>query len=656
MNHRTETPVHFDPPSLFVRADRFPETRETPRPAPVEIPADTLFDAFHGYAQVRLAEASRTPTGTRFSTPATIAHAHLRNRGFTPDEVRQLGFGLYTTPQDVHDHLRQMGFSEAAIRESGLVFDGDGRPRNDWTGNVIVPVDEAGDLYVFDPQNPADARFLSGPNGRDVAAYGLREARAAVPANGRLLLVEDVVDAMYLRRRGLPETAATGCPPAEFTPQRWRALVREGIDSVTLAFSRNASRDQRIRDALSHALVARTAPQVYVLESGVLEREDSAAEFVHRNGEAPLRAALRTAIHAFDGKDYTRRTHFETPRPRYVPEPAPRAEWTTDWTETRRRREVDAVRRFRSFLVAEIDKIVRPSERAAWHAFLVDVETAMNRGEFDRARNLVQSWYARIRPSKATAPTTLGGVVRSLRDDRRADLVDFADVPTRSTKPGCRVETIAVGTASGRLAMVCDRLVEAIESDPEGRHVVVCREFTARTIAFGLISRMANDLTDGPGLDAAQIWDRLAGREERRGYDDRPWLVDEAIDCLRRSFDHVEFVDGQDSRETVAELVARRFDDRAITSVIDAAGEWVHEWAPTRVEAMHGLDCPVTIVIDAITPTTPVEYRYEPDWSNWWPASHVPTASTDVTHRGFHDVLREWIAYAETTRSTSRFA
>ncbi len=650
MSQRTESSQHFDTPSLFVRANRIePAPQPTRTEAPAPTPVTSVLDAFLGYAEMRLAEHTTTPRGHRFRTPATVAQEHLRQRGFSEVEIREIHFGLYTSPQDVHDHLRRMGFSETAIRESGLVYDADGRPRHDWSGNVVVPLAVNQDVYCFDPQNPSDARFLRGPNVDDVAAYGIDEAREALPQWGRLLLVEDVVDAIYLRRHGLPETAATGCPPAQFTPQRWRALVRDGVESVTLAFSHDGTRERRIREALSHALVARTAPEVYVVDGRVLRENDSAAECVRHFGAERLRTAIRNAQHAFGSKDYGRG------REPFVERPArrPHEYWAGD----------EAVARFRAYLVGEIDKIARPAERAAWHAFLVDVESALHRGEFARARTLVDDWYTRLHPRAEPRPTspagTLGDVLTSIRAGGRREQVEIETLDASAETVDAYVETIAVASRSGRLQAVCERLSEAIRTNPEGRHVVLCREFTPRTIAFGLLCRLANELTDGPGLDAEQVWDRFVGRDDQRGYDDRPWIVDEAVDRLRRSFDCVEFVEPTTGDEVPNRWVERFADGRALTSVTDAAGpvEQASAWNAMHWEAAEAarvLDCSVTIVTNSTVELTPVAYRFEPEWKNWCPTC-PSTDAEGPTHRGFHEVVREWIDYAE-SHEPPRFA
>jgi hypothetical protein len=715
VTYRTETSV--DPrisPALFLRADSLGEATQSASPEPAESSATqngrarpnldappldaTILDALVGYAESRLADAERAPTTPRYDGPATAAYRHLRERGFTHDEVRELRFGLFTTPQDVHDWLRRMGFSEGAIRESGLVFDADGRPRHDWTGNVVVPIVDRGrstkgsetiDLFVFDPANPGDACFLRGPAATDVAAYGLHEAAFGCAVGERLVLVENVVDAMYLRRRGLPNVAATGCPPARFTPQRWRNLVREGVTSVTLAFERDAGRASRIHDVLAHALTARVAPEVFVVDAAVYRDTNSAAAFVQRYGCDPARTAFRTAAHAFNAKDYE--PGVDAPRPRPEPRPKPAFRPTVEPRDLVNGTATSE--RYRTFLASEIEKIAHPAERSAWQAFLADVAGAMRLGEFDRARRIADGWYARLRPVAPPAAeplpatpvaetgggTSLTEAIASIRRETNRDLGHLDGFCPDAFEAGESVETIEVATRTARLATLCGRLARAIEGQPEGCHVVIRGEFATREIVLGLIARMVFGMTDGPGFDLEEVWSRLTGNDPREGYEDRPWLIDEAVDRLFQSAVRVRFADGceggddRDSAEALFAVIERERGTRPVRSIL-CGGSLLADDARSLASRF---ECPVTLVREpaeaASRPATtyvrssepqPSEartaepsssaYRYEPEWSNWHPMEQGPTFAARPSQPGFHGVLRDWIDFEEQRRVRPR--
>ena len=103
------------------------------------------------------------------SDAGASARAYLQQRGFAPDHIHALEFGLYTAAQELLTYLTDHGFGVEEVREAGLVppaFDTGQAAINLWPNRLMGPWrDRAGriiNLWARDlaPDAPDDKKYL----------------------------------------------------------------------------------------------------------------------------------------------------------------------------------------------------------------------------------------------------------------------------------------------------------------------------------------------------------------------------------------------------------------------------------------------------------------------------------------------------------------
>lgn len=332
-------------PALFQRiapaaepAMRRPEMIETPAEPTSELrTACGVCEAFLGFCQAALFSFETSYPIESFAAARALAAAEAF--GFTREEIRRLGCGLYVGPSAVREDLRGVGFGDDEIEAARLVCDDSGRPRAELAGCLVVPLtDETGRLCDFLFLTIADSgrgfasyRFLYGPAKSGIVAYGLQVALSRPAGRRSLVLVDDIAECLLLQCRGLHHVAAIGGAGQELTPRRWEELARLGVASATLAFRRDERHAASVRDALVGALRARTAPEIYAANP-YPGGERSAADVLRRFGCDTCGIALEARSLAFHDKDFgapgrTRPAAEPIPipmRPAAAPRPEPR--------------------------------------------------------------------------------------------------------------------------------------------------------------------------------------------------------------------------------------------------------------------------------------------------------------------------------------------
>lgn len=305
----TDYPALFQGPSRkptlsTVRADREP-------PVAMRTGHD-IHEAFLGFCQALLLR----PDFTRFDRPSersavSAAHTAAESFGFTSEEIRRLGCGLYPSPAAVREYLRGVGFSDREIELAGLICDATGRPRVELAGNLVVPLaDENGRgrdylLVSIDERRStfASYRYLFGAAASGIVAHGLDAALVPARVENALVLVEDILEAFLLQCRGIHNVAAIGGRGRDLSPARWEALSGLGIETVVLAFRQDERYERNIRDALVNALRGRIAPEVYVANT-YPAYEESPLNVLRRFGRETCARALYERTLAFHQKDF----------------------------------------------------------------------------------------------------------------------------------------------------------------------------------------------------------------------------------------------------------------------------------------------------------------------------------------------------------------
>lgn len=253
---------------------------------------DSLREAFFRHAVASL-EISADET-----TEWQSVRASLKSLGFKLAADTPIGFfpGVAALKaQLVHD-----GFTADEIVASRLL--GDSR----LSGQLVGPIrDPQGRILSFwarqtEQQGPRYL-YLSTRWKDETAVFGLDVALPAVVGGKHdLLLVEDLLDALYLQSQGLPYVAAIGSSAAEMTERRWQRLAELGVYRVTLAVAPRRAAADIARDAALCAAKASVAPAVYLLPSQELPDGQSPAELVRSAGPAALEQLLsERRIHSY---------------------------------------------------------------------------------------------------------------------------------------------------------------------------------------------------------------------------------------------------------------------------------------------------------------------------------------------------------------------
>ncbi|MEM9701440.1 MAG: hypothetical protein AAF907_03205, partial [Planctomycetota bacterium] len=231
------------------------------------------------------------------------------------------------------------------------------------------------------------------------------------------------------------------------------------------------------------------------------------------------------------------------------------------------------------------------------------------------------------------------------------------------TVAAIRPGTLTALTASdpaASLAMICDRVADALERSDRGAVTVLLRDAAPGAFVTMLLAHLTARLNGGIGLNAGEVDARLAGRDAERQYATKPWLADEAADRLRTHGDRLRIVDARGAafgealhsltRTGAVHAAGSQADGSAVLPggvLCDAAdAEDLSRLAEFAAET----HC---WALAATAPRTPVEHL-EPTWhaadarGAWQPERPIKPRSVEGTARltRFRDLVSEWITRA----------
>ena len=215
-------------------------------------------------------------------------------------QVLSLPVGYLTTPDEVAQRLTSVGFSREEIIASHVVCD----PR--LAGRLIVPWrDRWGRVATIVALDAGETRigerevlYLRG--GRKPQAFGLDVAlRLGSGGRDHLLLVDRIVDVLYLQSLGVANVAAVTTPHSPVKTEQWQHLADHGVRTVTLVLGGQDRWGQRTVTSLKQSYAAGRAPQLFTLTNRELMGTSGAADFVRREGLERFRRVLRHRIHGF---------------------------------------------------------------------------------------------------------------------------------------------------------------------------------------------------------------------------------------------------------------------------------------------------------------------------------------------------------------------
>ncbi|OHE62443.1 MAG: DNA primase [Thiobacillus sp. GWE1_62_9] len=221
-----------------------PDSGEPDRPKP----PPALWDALEQAAQFYKKQLKQTPR----------AIDYLKNRGLTGAIAARYGIGYAPDGSPLKQVFKD--YAADALAASGLVIDGDRGRYDRFRDRIMFPIRNIkGQIVGFGGRvlDQGEPKYLNSPETplfhKGSELYGLFEARAAIKAAGRAIVVEGYMDVVALAQHGV-EFAVAALGTAT-TPIHARTLLRH-TDRLIFAFDGdNAGRKAAWR-ALENTLEA----------------------------------------------------------------------------------------------------------------------------------------------------------------------------------------------------------------------------------------------------------------------------------------------------------------------------------------------------------------------------------------------------------------
>ena len=185
---------------------------------------------------------------------APRAVEYLKGRGLTGKIAARFGIGY--APEG-WQNLESVfaNYSDKVLKDAGLVIDGEGGRRYDrFRDRIMFPIlDQRGSVIAFGGRvlGEGEPKYLNSPEtplfekGREL--YGLSQARPAIRAAGRIVVVEGYMDVVALAQHGIEYAVAT--LGTATSPVHVQKLLRQ-TDEVVFCFDGDAAG----RKAAWHAL------------------------------------------------------------------------------------------------------------------------------------------------------------------------------------------------------------------------------------------------------------------------------------------------------------------------------------------------------------------------------------------------------------------
>ena len=221
---------------------------------------------------------------------------YLKGRGLTGEIAARYRIGY--APDDWQNLKRAVDdYSHASLVECGLVVEGEGRRYDRFRDRVMFPIHSArGAVIGFGGRimGEGEPKYLNSPEtplfekGREV--YGLVQARDAIRAAGRVLVVEGYMDVVALAQFGLGYAVAT--LGTATTPTHVSKLLRLA-DELVFCFDGDAAGRKAAWRALEVSLPL--APDHKPVRFLFLPQGEDPDTYVRRHGKEGFERLLRQA-------------------------------------------------------------------------------------------------------------------------------------------------------------------------------------------------------------------------------------------------------------------------------------------------------------------------------------------------------------------------
>lgn len=250
-----------------------------------------LLEDFLALAQLRL--QSDTQDGQK-------GRSYLGGRGFHMGDLPCLEFGVCPRFSRVREYLAKRGHTTEAMDQAGVLKD------SRWEGRLVIPWRDAqgylATMGARDMTGEAEegAKYLYLAGGTKPPALGLDTARRAPETRQEgLVVVEGLLDTVFLHTLGMPNAVALGGAGGLLTPERWEALYRTGAPSITLALDSDGPGQEGLEKALKNlpkVSQVRKVPKVYLVTKEALRGHKDPDELVRAEGVDAFRQAVSEAV------------------------------------------------------------------------------------------------------------------------------------------------------------------------------------------------------------------------------------------------------------------------------------------------------------------------------------------------------------------------
>ncbi len=221
---------------------------------------------------------------------ATPVLQYLLARGYSVDDIVDMELGAYVDRQGLQQQLIQTGYSEQEIRASGLLSKGFGEDyvlTFLWRDAAGRPIGIVGRPILPDGEIKAKGlhkySYSTGME-KDKGLIGLTRARGAK----ELLLVEGVLDALYLSSKGLKVVAVGG---TSLSDAQLKAIQDNGTQELLLCLDSDEPGQKATEKAIQKLRLSRLRAYVVSLPAGYKDAD----ELVRKAGLQPLKDSMAKA-------------------------------------------------------------------------------------------------------------------------------------------------------------------------------------------------------------------------------------------------------------------------------------------------------------------------------------------------------------------------
>jgi DNA primase len=215
---------------------------------------------------------------------------YLAVRGYSAEEMLEMELGAYTDRRELQEYLKAKGYSEKEIRESGLLTSGLGEDYQlaflwrDASGRAIGLVGRSiASAEELKEKGLSKYKYSYGMQ-KDQGLIGFTSARGSE----RIILLEGVLDALYLNSKGFKSVAVGG---TSLSATQLQALQQAGCKELLLAMDMDEA-GQRATEKLIKNL-SRSSLRSYVISLPAGFKD--ADELIREHGPEAFQLALDKA-------------------------------------------------------------------------------------------------------------------------------------------------------------------------------------------------------------------------------------------------------------------------------------------------------------------------------------------------------------------------